>query len=97
MNYTEIYNRIYKSLDKKNLNHDDKHSASLKITNAVWDLYINTSDNYPETFTTISHPVCKNQRFTLNFKALDSDWKRLWLICRALCLKGIDEISLLQR
>ena len=55
MNYTEIYNRIYKSLDKKNLNHDDKHTASLKITNAVWDLYINTSDNYPETFTTISN------------------------------------------
>jgi hypothetical protein len=55
MNYTEIYNKIYKSLDKKNLNHDDKHAASLKITNAVWDLYINTSDNYPETFTTISN------------------------------------------
>jgi hypothetical protein len=55
MNYTEIYNRIYKSLDKKNLNHDDKHSASLKITNAVWDLYINTSDNYPETFVAISN------------------------------------------
>jgi len=49
-----------------------------------------------ETFTTISHPVDKNQRFTLIFKALDSDWERLWLICRALCLKGIDEISLFQ-
>lgn len=45
MTYTQIYNLIYAQLKQESITHEDAHRASIKITESIWDLYI----NYPYT------------------------------------------------
>jgi hypothetical protein len=39
MTYTEIYNAVYSSLKKDEVDHATLHLSSVRITDALWELY----------------------------------------------------------
>ena len=48
MNYTKVYRSVYETLSKTGLDHEKIHNASLRITNALSDIYIYTNRQFPE-------------------------------------------------
>ncbi len=48
MNYTRTYKKIYKKLNQTNLPHEKIHSASLRITEALNDIYVFSKENFPD-------------------------------------------------
>lgn len=53
MNYTQTYRKIYEVLNILDLPHDKKHSASLRIANALSDIYIYTNKQFPEVLPVV--------------------------------------------
>ncbi|MEY4334021.1 MAG: hypothetical protein RLZZ196_2764 [Bacteroidota bacterium] len=48
MNYTEVYNKIYKAISNANLSHEKAHNASVRITDALNDIFVYTKMQFPE-------------------------------------------------
>ena len=61
MNYTDIYKTVYASLKRDSYKHEELHSASIKITDAVWGLLImcKEDNDLPETAGAIVDSVLK--------------------------------------
>ena len=57
MNYTETYNKVYSDLTKNNLPHEKLHSAALRITNALGDIYCYTNKQFPDMMEDIMNIV----------------------------------------
>lgn len=53
MNYTKVYRSIYNVLSETNLAHEKLHNASLRIANALSDIYIYTNKQFPEALDDI--------------------------------------------
>lgn len=48
LDYTSIYRKIYSAIQRDDLPHEQTHSASLKISNALSDIYLFTQEQPPE-------------------------------------------------
>jgi hypothetical protein len=61
MNYTDIYRAVYEALKRDSYRHEELHSASIRITDAVWGLLImcKEDNDLPETAGTIVDSVLK--------------------------------------
>lgn len=61
MNYTDIYRTVYESLKRDSYKHEELHSASIRITDAIWGLLImcKEDNDLPETAGTIVDSVLK--------------------------------------
>jgi len=61
MNYTNIYRTVYESLKRDSYKHEELHSASIRITDAIWELLIMCKEDngLPETAGTIVDSVLK--------------------------------------
>jgi hypothetical protein len=61
MNYTNIYRTVYESLKRDRYKHEELHSASIRITDAIWELLIMCKEDngLPETAGTIVDSVLK--------------------------------------
>jgi len=53
MNYTKVYRQVYEVLSKTGLEHEKIHNASLRITNALSEIYIYTNKQFPEALDPI--------------------------------------------
>lgn len=53
MNYTKVYRTIYETLSQTGLEHEKIHNASLRITNALSDIYIYTNRQFPEALNQV--------------------------------------------
>lgn len=66
MNYTKVYRDVYEILSKIGLPHEKLHSASLRITNALSDIYVYTNKQFPEVLGDImklAEEFCSQVRF----------------------------------
>lgn len=59
MNYTEAYREIYKIIARLDLPHEKVHNASLRICNALNDIYIYSHRQFPEVIDDINKVVEK--------------------------------------
>lgn len=57
MNYTETYNKVYSALSKTELTHVAKHNSSLRITDALNDVFSYTISNFPDIIEDIINVV----------------------------------------
>ena len=48
MNYTETYNRIYSALSTIDITHEKRHNSSIRITDALNDIYSYINRQFPE-------------------------------------------------
>ncbi len=48
LDYTSIYRKIYSAIERDGLPHEEIHKASLRISNALWDIYLFTQEQPPE-------------------------------------------------
>ena len=55
MNYTDTYKKIYEVVSKLGLPHDNTHNASLRIADALNDIYVYTNRQFPEILPEILH------------------------------------------
>ena len=53
MNYTETYRRIYSIISKVDIPHEKKHTATLRIADALNDILIYTKRQFPEVMDEI--------------------------------------------
>lgn len=53
MNYTQTYRKIYEVLSVLDIPHEKRHNSSLRITNALSDIYIYTNRQFPEVLPVI--------------------------------------------
>lgn len=53
MNYTETYKKIYQVISSLDLPHEKTHRASLRIANALSDIYIYSNKQFPEILPAI--------------------------------------------
>lgn len=66
MNYTETYNQIYKIIEKVNLPHEKTHIASLRIADALNEIYVYTNKQFPEILSEIlqaAEEFCAEAKF----------------------------------
>jgi len=47
MNYTEIYKQIYAAISKANLPHEQTHKSALRIADALNDVFVYTTMQFP--------------------------------------------------
>lgn len=57
MNYTQIYNKVYEAISKTELSHEKLHRASLRITDALNDIFVYTNVQFPEVMEDIMNVV----------------------------------------
>jgi len=48
LDYTSIYRRIYSVIKTDKIPHEEAHKASLKISNALADIYLHSIEQPPE-------------------------------------------------
>ena len=61
MTYTDIYRAVYESLKRDSHKHEELHSASIRITDAIWGLHIvcKEDNDLPETAGTVVDSILK--------------------------------------
>jgi len=61
MTYTDIYRAVYESLKRDSHKHEELHSASIRITDAIWGLRIvcKEDNDLPETAGTVVDSILK--------------------------------------
>jgi hypothetical protein len=57
MNYTETYNKFYSALLKTNLPHAKLHTAALRLTDALSEIYCYTNRQFPDTMEDVMNVV----------------------------------------
>lgn len=57
MDYTDTYRKIYKVVSQLDLPHEKKHSAALRITDALSDIYHYTNRQFPDILPDILNIV----------------------------------------
>lgn len=65
MNYTEQYNQIYAAISKADLPHEQTHKSALRITDALNDIFVYTSMQFPFIMDEIMDIV---EKFTTTVK-----------------------------
>lgn len=53
MDYTKLYRDIYSVISEVDLPHERKHKASIRIADALSDIYIYTNKQFPEAMEKI--------------------------------------------
>lgn len=57
MNYTETYRKIYSIISELDLPHEKKHTAALRIADALNNVYMYTHKQFPELMDKILNAV----------------------------------------
>jgi hypothetical protein len=68
MNYTEFYKKVYNTMSHLDIPHEKKHNASLRIVNAMTDIYLYTNKQFPEIMEDIMDVV---EEFSKTVKVVD--------------------------
>lgn len=69
MNYTETYRKIYSLFSSLGIDHEAINKASLRITNAIHDIYAYTQRQAPELVDQVASIV---EEFSSNIKKVGS-------------------------
>lgn len=78
MNYTEIYRKIYSSVKNDNISHQNAHSISIRITDAIVDLYNYTNVNVPDIHQVVGETIVQfwNDKINTKLGGYDIDDKK---------------------
>lgn len=74
MNYTEIYRKIYASVQNENLSHEEIHRFALRITEAISELFGLTKHHDQQVINAV-HEVANQLWNPLNLGGFDLDDK----------------------